>query len=223
MAPMTLLAFDLDGVLYSSEPFLGAAYDEAIAAVNARHPGAFARVPTTAEILAHVGWPLPVIFANLFPDVPDAPLEDLHAETLDVICRRVAAGEGTFYPGVADTLRALHAAGHALCVASNGRTRYVETVIGTYGVAALFLPRVTADDVGDKTAILRHYLATLPADPRRTVMVGDRASDVDAARAVGCHFVGCDYGHGHRDEIETAGPLVQDFTALPAVVAALLG
>ena len=105
---------------------------------------------------------------------------------------------------------------------SNGRTRYVETVIATYGVADLFLPRVTADDVGDKTAILRHYLTTLPADPRRTVMVGDRASDVDAARAVGCAFIGCDYGHGHRQEIEHAGPLVQDFAALRAVIASLL-
>ena len=219
---MTLLAFDLDGVLYSSEPFLGEAYREAIARVNARHPGAFARVPTTAEILAHVGWPLPVIFANLFPGAAEAPLEDLHAETLDVICRRVAAGEGTCYPAVADTLRALRDAGHTLCVASNGRTRYVETVIATYGVADLFLARVTADDVGDKTAILRHYLRALPADPRRTVMVGDRASDVDAARAIGCHFVGCDYGHGHRDEIEHAGPLVRDFADLPDVIQALL-
>lgn len=220
---MTLLAFDLDGVLYSSEPFLGAAYDEAIAAVNGRHPGAFARTPSTAEILAHVGWPIPVIFANLFPDAPGAALDDLHAETLAVICRRVAAGEGIVYPGVADTLRALRAAGHALCVASNGRARYVETVLATAGVADCFLARVTADEVGDKTAILRHYLAALPAAPRRTVMVGDRASDVDAARAVGCHFVGCDYGHGHRAEIEAAGPLVQDFRALPAVIARLLG
>jgi phosphoglycolate phosphatase len=219
---MTLLAFDVDGVLYSSEPFLGEAYREAIAAVNARHPGAFARVPTTDEVLAHVGWPLPVIFANLFPGVAEGALEDLHAETLTVICRRVATREGTFYPGVAETLRALHDGGHTLCLASNGRTRYVETVIATYGVDQLFLPRVTADDVGDKSAILRHYLATLPADPRRTVMVGDRASDVDAARAVGCLFIGCDYGHGHRDEIEDAGPLVRDFAALPGVIASLL-
>ena len=219
---MTLIAFDLDGVLYSSEPFLGEAYREAIASVNARHPGAFARVPTTQEILAHVGWPLPVIFANLFPGADTDALDDLHGQTLDVICRRVADREGTFYPHVAETLRDLHAAGHALCVAANGRTRYVETVIATYGVADLFLPRVTADDVGDKTAILRHYLTTLPADPRRTVMVGDRASDVDAARAVGCAFIGCDYGHGHRQEIEHAGPLVQDFAALRGVIASLL-
>ncbi|MBX3024135.1 HAD family hydrolase [bacterium] len=221
--PMPLLAFDLDGVLYSSEPFLGEAYREAIAHVNARHPGAFPRVPATREILAHVGWPIPVIFANLFPDAAPAALAALHGETVEVICRRVAAGEGIRYPHVPETLRRLHDAGHALCVASNGRARYVETVLATCGVAELFLPRITADDVGDKTAILRHYLAILPAAPRRTVMVGDRASDVEAARAVGCHFVGCDYGHGHRQEIAAAGPLVADFAALPAVIAGVLG
>src|SRR5207253_594689 len=141
---------------------------------------------------------------NLFPDAAAPALAQLHAETLDVICRRVANREGVFYPRVAETLRLLHDAGHVLCVASNGRTRYVETVLATYGVAGLFLPLVTADDVGDKAAILRHYLAIVAAEPRATVMVGDRVSDVDAARAVGCRFVGCDYGHGHRREIADA-------------------
>ncbi|MGD9763291.1 MAG: HAD family hydrolase [Candidatus Binatia bacterium] len=219
---MALLAFDLDGVLYSSEPFLGDAYREAIEAVHARHPSAFARVPTTHEILAHVGWTLPVIFANLFPGVDPDALTDLHASTLEVICRRVAGREGVLYEGVPAVLRAVRADGHQLAVASNGRARYIESVLATYDLADLFLPRVTADEVGDKVAILRHYVNAVGVSPTRAVMIGDRASDVEAARAVGCPFIGCDYGHGHRDEIEAAGPLIQDFAALPDTVAALL-
>jgi phosphoglycolate phosphatase-like HAD superfamily hydrolase len=53
-------------------------------------------------------------------------------------------------------------------------------------------------------------------------MVGDRASDVEAAQAVGCHFVGCDYGHGYRAEIAGAGPVVASFDALPSVIESLL-
>jgi phosphoglycolate phosphatase-like HAD superfamily hydrolase len=219
---MALLAFDLDGVLYSSEPFLGAAYQEAIANVNARLPGAFARVPTTPEILAYVGWTIPTIFANLFPAADAAALEALHAETLDVICRRVAAGEGALYPDVAATLQMLRDAGHTLCVASNGRTRYVETVLATYAIAGHFIPLVTADMVGDKVSILRFYRYRFALPAEQVVMIGDRASDVEAAQAVGCPFVGCDYGHGHRHEIEAAGPLVQRFADLPAVVAGVL-
>src|SRR5262245_16677955 len=81
----TLIAFDLDGVLYSSEPFLGEAYRDAIANVNARRPGSFPRVPTTREILDHVGWPVPVILERLFPAVDPAAVELLYAETLPVI------------------------------------------------------------------------------------------------------------------------------------------
>ena len=218
---MSLLAFDLDGVLYSSEPFLGEAYRAAIATVNAARPGAFARVPTTREILDHVGWPLPVIFANLFPAAADAALAALHAETLDVICAHVARGDGILYPDVASTLRALRAGGFELAVASNGRTRYIETFLATYDLADLFIPRVSADQVGDKTSILRFYAYRLGLAPRAVVMIGDRASDVEAARAIGCPFVGCDYGHGNRHEIETAGPLVQRFADLPDVIRTL--
>jgi len=219
---MPLIAFDLDGVLYSFEPFLGDAYREAIANVNAARPGSFARVPTTREILDHVGWPLPVIFANLFGDADEAALTALHAETLSVICGHVAGSDGILYPGVADTLRALHAGGFALAIASNGRTRYVETVLATYALGDLFIPRVTADMVGDKTSILRFYRYRLALAPGAVVMVGDRTSDVEAAQAVGCHFVGCDYGHGYRHEIEAAGPLVSRFTDLPGAIEAVL-
>ena len=217
--PTALVAFDLDGVLYSSEPFLGDAYREAIANVNASRPGSFARVPSTREILDHVGWPIPVIFANLFPDADEQALSALHTETLSVICTHVARGDGILYPDVAETLRLLHDRGLTLAVASNGRTDYVETVLATYRLSDLFIPRVTADMVGDKTSILRFYVYRLALDRSAVVMVGDRSSDVDAARAVGCHFVGCDYGHGYRHEIEAAGPLVDRFANLPETIA----
>ena len=219
---MQLVACDLDGVLYSSEPFLGDAYREAIGNVNAVRPGSFARVPETREILDHVGWTIPVIFARLFPQTDDEAMRLLHAETLAVICAHVARGDGLLYPDVAETLRALQADGLQLAVASNGRTAYVEAVLSTYQLGDLFIPRVTADMVGDKTSVLRFYRYRLGLPPEAVVMIGDRASDVDAARAVGCHFIGCDYGHGYRHEIETAGPLVSRFADLPRAIQAVL-
>ena len=167
-----LAAFDLDGVLYSSEPFLGEAYREAIERVNARRPGSFERVPATREILDHIGWPVLIILERLFPGAEEAAMRLLHAETLAVICAHVARGDGLLYPGVAPTLGALRADGLHLAVASNGRTQYVETVLETY--------------------------------------------------ALGDLFVGCDYGHGYRHEIEAAGPLVSRFADLPAAIAAAL-
>ncbi len=214
------VAFDLDGVLYSSEPFIGAAYSRAIANVNARHPGTFPRVPTAREILQHVGWPVPIILARLFPGIDAAAADWLGAETLDVICAHVARGEGLVFPGVAETLPPLRADGLLLAVASNGRQRYVETVLATHGLAQHFTGLITVDPEQrpGKADILRAYLDRWHVPAARVVMVGDRSSDVEAAAAVGCRFVGCDYGHGYRQEIEGAGPIVAAFADLPPVI-----
>jgi phosphoglycolate phosphatase len=123
---------------------------------------------------------------------------------------------------VDETLHALRADGYRLAVASNGRTQYVETVLTTYRLAELFIPRVTADMVGDKTSVLRFYVYRLALAADAVVMIGDRASDVDAARAVGCRFIGCDYGHGYRHEIEAAGPLVGRFADLRPTIGRLI-
>ena len=151
----SLICFDLDGVLYSSEPFIGEAYREAIALVNERRPGSFERVPTAAEVLAHVGWPVPVILQRLFPKVDAEAVDLLRPIVLEVIAAHVAARDGVLYPGVPEVLRELCASA-PLAIASNGRRLYVETVLSTYGIADCFLPRVDAEQLGEKAAILRH-------------------------------------------------------------------
>ncbi len=221
-----LIAFDLDGVLYSSEPFLGEAYREAIANVNVQRPGSFPRVPQTREILDHVGWPVPVILARLFPTIDPAAVELLFLETLHVIAAHVERREGILFPRVAETLSELQRAGLTLAVASNGRRQYVETVLSTYGITRYFTELVTVDGgerIKSKADILRAYMRRERHTLAQLVMVGDRASDVEAAREVGCHFIGCDYGHGHREEIDGAGPIVASFGQLPDVIEAMLG
>jgi phosphoglycolate phosphatase len=213
-----LVAFDLDGVIYSSEPFIAESYRESIRLVNARRPGSFARVPSTREILDHVGWPVATILERLFPSVEPAAVQLLFETTLDVICDFVRREQGQIYPEIAPTLARLVACGHTLTIASNGRRAYIEAVLETYALSEYFAPIVSADEVGDKAAVLRAYLQRHQVDATRTIMIGDRSSDVDAARAVGTLFIGCDYGHGYRNEIEGAGPIVNRFNALPDVV-----
>src|SRR5574341_1860127 len=132
-----IVAFDLDGVLYSSEPFLGAAYREAIALVNAKRPGSFPHVPSTREILDHVGWPLTVILDRLFPTADRAAVDLLIAETLEVIGAHVVRREGVRYADP-DTLSRLNRTGLVLAVASNGRRRYIEAVLAAHDIARYF-------------------------------------------------------------------------------------
>ncbi len=218
--PRKLLAFDLDGVIFSSEPFLGEAYRQAILNVNTARPGSFDRVPDTEEILQHIGWPVPTILQRLFPVVDEEAIGLLHLQTLEVICGFVADRQGVLYDDVPATLAQLHADGFTLVIASNGRRKYIETVLSTYSIDHLFVPIVTADEVGDKIAIVKQYLVS--HSPLAALMIGDRASDVEAAQENRIPFVGCDYGHGHRAEIEGHGTIIDRFVDLPGAVATAL-
>ena len=69
-----------------------------------------------------------------------------------------------------------------------------------------------------KVDLLHIYIARHDVDVHRMVMIGDRTSDVEAAQAIGCRFIGCDYGHGYREEIDGAGPIVSTFAQLPGAI-----
>ena len=60
-----------------------------------------------------------------------------------------------------------------------------------------------------KADVIRYALSELPqADPKTTVMVGDREHDVLGAREAGLPCVGVLYGYGDRPELEAAGAAV---------------
>jgi phosphoglycolate phosphatase-like HAD superfamily hydrolase len=121
---------------------------------------------------------------------------------------------------VAATLAALGDSAYALGVASNGRHPYIAAVLDTYELRPCFVDLVAVES-GSKTTkadLLRAYVTRHAVEQGKLVMIGDRASDVEAARDLSCLFVGCDYGHGYRGEIEGAGPIISAFSDLPPAI-----
>jgi phosphoglycolate phosphatase len=58
----------------------------------------------------------------------------------------------------------------------------------------------------DKADLVRSALAAVDADPRHTIMVGDRAEDIRAARAHGVKAVAAGWGYGAHEELYEAQP-----------------
>lgn len=218
--PGFVAAFDLDGTLYSSEPVLGLAYDSAIRAANSEW-GSTWPVPTTAQVLAHVGRPVREIFARLFPSMPESVREPLSQRVLEDLAFRIRSGGGHLFPGALDVLQALRGRGYATILVSNCRRLYLEAVVGTFGLAPLFDEMHCNED---DPALGKSGLLARAAAGRRGVMVGDRASDGEAARAAGLAWIGCDFGHvGEEGRIELSGAdaVVTSLSEIPEIVASL--
>ncbi len=127
--------------------------------------------------------------------------------------RRHYAGGRLFdtrlYPGAAQLVRDLRAAGSVLAVATSKPETYAVPIVDRLGLAGEFV--TVAGDTLDgarptKADVVAEALRRLPAG-RSAVMVGDRAHDVVGARAhgLGCHGAG--WGYGLPGELAGAGAL----------------
>ncbi len=179
-----MIAFDIDGTIYSSEKIILPTYQEAIENfVNTS--GLKLSVPTQEEIMLQIGKPVKVIFANLMPS--------LSIENRDQISD----------DGVADTLQYLKDSGFILVAASNGRRLYIETILKTANILSYFEDILVLDYQTMKTKgdILEVYKNKYRLQGSEILMVGDRDSDRDAATQIGSHFAVCKYGHCVPGEI----------------------
>lgn len=220
MNPQTgdrVVVFDLDGTLFSSEAILGDAYREAVAATSARW-GIPLRTPTLAEILALVGRPVREIFLALYPALTAAQREELAGEVLVILDRKIRAGEGRLYDGVPAMLVSLRDAGFRIALVSNCRRAYLEAIFDTYELWPYFASARCNEDAPalGKTGLVAEAVAGA-----RGIMVGDRASDGEAAHAAGIPWIGCDYGHADdgsgQNELSGADAVVRSVEEIARV------
>ena len=115
--------------------------------------------------------------------------------------------ESRVYPGMARLLRALHARGAWVAIASAKPQFMLERVTEHFGLRDCF-DTIVGTGLGRHSADKRDLLlAALPegADPARACMVGDRLYDIEAAKALGMAALGADYGYSQPGELASAG------------------
>jgi phosphoglycolate phosphatase len=120
------------------------------------------------------------------------------------------------YPGIAEMLDELRAAGHTLSLATAKPEDTARRIIEHFGFSSYFEVQAGAtNDVGvgrrTKAQVIDYALIQLRLTPAllgNVVMVGDRDHDVEGAHLNGIECVGVTWGFGSSDELESAGAAV---------------
>jgi phosphoglycolate phosphatase len=203
---VTHLAFDMDGVLFSSEGFIGNAYEDAILRAEINLP-----IPTSEAIIKQVGKPITEIFRNLFPAISAEEIAILHKETLISVVNMIIEGKGYMYEDIPAIIEQLSRK-YQLFICSNGRRKYIEAVLNFYGISEFFQTVLTLEDLllNNKGELLQAYIKDQGNDANSWIMIGDRRADLNAAAYVGCKFIGCMWGHGDLNEIGDADILLKN-------------
>ena len=197
--------FDVDGTLFSSEAIIHEVYRQEFERWRAEF-GRPKHTPTLDAIVAQIGRPVPEIFAALTPELPREEQEALALRILENLVARVLGGQGEHYVGAADVVRAFFRRGLRLFTVSNGRVAYIEAVLLAAGVRTCFeaVPHLEGMAASSKQELAGRVLERFGLLAPETVLVGDRASDRDAALAHGITFLACSYGHGSATEWDGA-------------------
>ncbi|MDO7834493.1 HAD-IA family hydrolase [Sphingobium sp. HBC34] len=197
-----LVVFDCDGTLVDSQHNICAAMVRAFEDVKLPPPD-------RPAILSAVGLSLPVAMARLLPDA-DRDFHDHLAERYKLAfhtLRREHAVSEPLYPGMADLVHDLDAAGWLLGVATGKSDRGLNLCLTHHGIIDRFVTLQTADRHPSKPhpAMLHTAMAEAGATPQSTVMIGDTSFDIDMGLAAGVRTIGVAWGYHPPHELVAAG------------------
>ena len=113
------------------------------------------------------------------------------------------------YPGIPELLDRLCQAGKTMMVATSKPEVFARKILDHFQLAAYFsfVGGATLDGVrSTKEEVINYVLKTNEVvSLSEVIMVGDRKFDILGAKHAGVSSVGCVYGYGSREELETAG------------------
>lgn len=216
---LDLVILDLDGTIYSSTATTVGAVEMAVRDINDRHGLQIPR-PTSEQIMGGVGNTREHYVATVLPTLSQEYIDEMSDLIWHWEHELIAGGKGSLFPGVLEGLELLREAGYLLGIATNAGTGYMHFVLDTFDLRSYFSETWCAGERGtlNKADLILGILTTLDVWPRRAVMVGDRSSDIAAAKSAGTWSIGCDWGFAAGNEFDGAERVIRSFAELAPLV-----
>lgn len=216
--PPSLIVFDLDGTLIDSAADLAAAVNSML--------GDFGCEPLPVpEVRRMIGDGVAMLVARALA-ARDCRQADV-ARAAEIFMRHYASDATsltTAFPGAAEALQALRAAGIPLAVCTNKPERITAGILDALGLAGYFTRVIGGDSLPFRKPdprVLLTLLGAFSARPESSLLVGDSEVDAATADAAAVPFVLMKHGYrrGPAEAIRCIAAL-ESFAALPPLVGA---
>ncbi|CAM3105661.1 HAD family hydrolase [Filibacter tadaridae] len=210
------LIFDMDGTLFQTDRILELSLDDTF-----NHLRSLNKWDTVTPIDKYreiMGVPLPKVWETLLPTHSNEVREQTDAYFLERLVKNIKSGKGALYPNVKETFSYLKENNCSIYIASNGLTEYLKAIVSYYDLdnwvtETFSIQQIQTFDKGDLVErIIKKY------DIKKAAVVGDRLSDINAAKDNGLIAVGCNFDFAQEDELAQADFVIDDLIELKTIV-----
>ncbi|CAM4088430.1 MTA/SAH nucleosidase [Bacillus manliponensis] len=210
------LIFDMDGTLFQTDKILELSLDDTFNHLRSLNLwDAETPIDTYREIM---GVPLPKVWEALLPNHSNEVREQVDAYFLERLIENIKGGKGALYPNVKEVFGYLKESGCSIYIASNGLTEYLQAIVRYYQLdnwvtETFSIQQIKTLDKGDLVrAIAEKYHI------KEAAVVGDRLSDIRAAKDNDFITIGCNFDFAQEDELAQADFVIDDLLELQAIL-----
>lgn len=208
--------FDMDGTLFQTDKILELSLDDTF-----NHLRSLDKWDTVTPIDIYreiMGMPLPIVWETLLPNHSVEERKQTDAYFLERLIEYISIGKGALYPNVIEVFSYLKENNVLIYIASNGLTEYLKAIVNYYHLdkwvtETFSIQQIKSLNKSDLVqSIINKYGITNGA------VVGDRLSDINAAKDNGLVSIGCNFDFAREDELSQAYMVIDDLSELETIL-----
>ncbi|MCD4647517.1 Phosphoglycolate phosphatase [Bacillus mycoides] len=210
------LIFDMDGTLFQTDKILELSLDDTFD--HLRSLQLWNTITPIDKYREIMGVPLPKVWEALLPNHSNEVREQTDAYFLERLIENIKRGNGALYPNVKEVFSLIKENNCSVYIASNGLTEYLQAIVSYYDLdqwvtETFSIEQIHSLNKGDLVkSILMKY------DIKEAAVVGDRLSDINAAKDNGLIAIGCNFDFAQEDELAHADLVIDDLMELKGIL-----
>ncbi|WP_417899903.1 HAD family hydrolase [Bacillus haimaensis] len=213
---MKAIIFDMDGTLFQTDKILELSLDDTFE--HLRQVGEWDTVTPIEKYREIMGVPIQIVWETLMPLHSYELRERANVIFHDRLIENIRKGQGALYPNAVEALTFLKDKGYSIFIASNGLVEYLKAIVDYYHLdtwvtETFSIQQIDSLDKGELVkGIVNKYSITSGA------VVGDRLTDINAAKANGLLAIGCNFDFAKEEELAMGDVVIDDLFELKEVV-----
>lgn len=206
------IIFDMDGTIFNISRILEVSLEDTFNYLRSLNE--WDKETPIEKYREIMGVPLSIVWETFLPNHSKEVRRSMDIYFHEKLIDNIRKGNGALYPNVKEIFNYLKEKNYLICIASNGQVKYLTEILSYYNLDKWITETFSIEQLESLNKsdlvkmIVKKYGITKGA------VVGDRLSDINAAKDNGLVAIGCKFDFSQENELSQADIVINDLIEL---------